>query len=123
MTTYQTPPAVTFAVDPETPGCGGESIVMTPELREWATGAVDYFLAEWRRLQAAKCEALGAVTGEASWRRLGGHEIAMHEIRASYNVAIVRLLASGHTKASYTGWVTRRDWARLVNALPVTKGA
>ncbi len=112
-------PAVTFSYRTINPNWGTthEVIVMTPELQQFAIAAAPIVEAQLARARNIGRLVLASSTGEASWAANNGHSVARREDHLAQVATMLGLLAKGLTASSFNGWVDRREWGYILDAV------
>lgn len=103
------------AINPNWPNELHETIVVTPELVEWATAkkpVVDTALANAREAERG---ALAVSRGEASWKAAGGPRKAINADHCARMATMFSLLAAGKYNGGSAGWIDRREWLLMVD--------
>ena len=102
-------------ISPHYPNELHETIVVTPELVEWATAkkpVVDTALANAREAERG---ALAVSRGEASWKAAGGPRKSRNADHCARMATMFSLLAAGKYNGGSAGWINRREWLLMVD--------
>ena len=102
-------------VSPHYPNELHETIVVTPELVEWATAKKPAVEAALINAQHAERSALATSRGEASWRSAGGPRKAINADHCARMATMFSLLAAGKYNGGSAGWIDRREWLLMVD--------
>lgn len=115
-----TVPEVSFslqAVVPNFPKELHEAIDISPEVVAFAAKARARVEALYNITWDAQSLCLAVSHSEGSWKSSGGPETAIRADIAALNLAHVSMLADGRNNDTSLGWVGRRDWDAIVEAL------
>lgn len=113
-------PQVTFSLQPVVPNFPEElheCIDMTPELQAWAGSMIEQFHLRFDDLKGRERMALSASRGEASWKANGGPRASINADHAQHLLGLLDLMAKGKVSSSWDGWIDRREWNSIIDAL------